>query len=424
MEKTTVIDSHPDVERPTAWRGALLPDERHVLKASWSGWVLDGMDTQMYSFVIPTLIAMWGISRAQAGAIGTTMLMTSAVGGWIAGYLSDRIGRVRTLQLTILWFAFFSFISGIVQNFDQLIVARGLMGLGFGGEYAAGAVLLSESVRQSMRGKAIGVNATGFAVGWGAAAILFTVVFSILKPALAWRVLFIFGVLPALLVIYVRRYVKEPEVYRNAIANDSHAKHGPFEIFKPSLLRPTVICSILSTGSQGAYFAISSWLPAFLSHERGLNVAGTGAYVLVTVAGSFFGYLVAAWLSDRVGRRGSIAIFGVCSIIMTLLYTLVPANDLLLLVLGFPLGFFAAGALSVLPALYTETFPTYCRGLSLGFVHNFGRATGSLLPFLVGVFSQRVGLGISFGAFAAGGFTLMVISALCLPETRDRGLKS
>jgi MFS family permease len=427
MEKTTVGGSTEGSRSggfAVPWIDEMLPGERRALRACWAGWALDGMDTQMYSFVVPTLIATWGITRSQAGAIGTTMLMTSAIGGWVAGYLSDRIGRVKTLQLTILWFAVFSLLSGIVENYSQLLAVRGMMGFGFGGEYAAGAVLLSESVRQSVRGRALGVNATGSAVGWGIAAVLFTAVFSLASPAYAWRIIFLIGALPALLVIYVRRHVEEPEVYRHAIAEEPNAGHGPFEIFKPALIRRTMTCALLSTGGQGAYFAITSWLPTFLAHERGLNVAGTGTYMLVTVLGAFFGYLSAAYLSDRTGRGGAIAIFGVCSIVVCLFYAVAPASNVAFLLAGFPLGFFSVGGLGVFPTLFAEMFPTYCRGLSLGFVHNFGRATGALLPLLVGVLSEHIGLGLAFGASAAAGFALMVICALCLPRKPTTELAS
>jgi len=122
------------------------------------------MDVQLYSFVIPTLIAIWGITRAQAGMLGTAALLVSAVGGWLAGWMADRYGRVRTLQAAILWFAVFTFLSGLAQNFEQLFAARALMGLGFGGEWAAGAVLLGEVIRPEYRGKALGMMQAGWAV--------------------------------------------------------------------------------------------------------------------------------------------------------------------------------------------------------------------------------------------------------------------
>src|SRR6476620_3628054 len=191
--------------RALAWISELEPRERRAFGACVGGWALDAMDVQMYSFVIPALIATWGITRAQAGALGTAALLVSAVGGWLAGWLADRFGRVRTLQWAILWFALFTFLSGLAQNFEQLFAARALMGLGFGGEWAAGAVLLGEVIRPEYRGKALGMMQAGWAVGWGAAALLYAFFFSVLPAETAWRVLFWVGIVPALLVFFVRR---------------------------------------------------------------------------------------------------------------------------------------------------------------------------------------------------------------------------
>ena len=188
-----------------AWVSGLEPQERRAFGACIGGWALDAMDVQMYSFVIPALIATWGITRGQAGVLGTAALLASAGGGWIAGWIADRFGRVRTLQIAILWFAIFTFLSGLAQNYAQLFAARALLGLGFGGEWAAGAVLLGESIRAEHRGKALGVMQGGWAVGWGMATILYGVFFAFLPTAIAWRVLFLVGIAPALLVFFVRR---------------------------------------------------------------------------------------------------------------------------------------------------------------------------------------------------------------------------
>src|SRR5579864_3762723 len=146
-----------------AWMQELVPAERRVFGACVGGWELDAMDVQMFSLVIPALIATWGITRGQAGVLITAALLMSAVGGWLAGWIADRYGRVRTLQLAIAWFAVFTFVSGLAQNYSQMFVARGLLGLGFGGEWAAGAVLLGESIRPEHRGKALGVMQAGWA---------------------------------------------------------------------------------------------------------------------------------------------------------------------------------------------------------------------------------------------------------------------
>ncbi|MBX9640307.1 MAG: MFS transporter, partial [Thermoleophilia bacterium] len=223
------------------WISDLAPKEKRTLGACVGGWALDAMDVQLYSFVIPTLIATWGVTRAEAGALGTAALLTSAIGGWLAGFLADRWGRVRTLQIAILWFAGFTFLSGLAQSFEQLFVARALMGLGFGGEWAAGAVLLGETIRPEHRGKALGTMQSGWAIGWGAAALLYTLFFSLLPPETAWRALFFVGIAPAFLVFFLRRYIEEPEVYRASQAKIAETGDRPsfFEIFRPPLLRIT-----------------------------------------------------------------------------------------------------------------------------------------------------------------------------------------
>src|SRR5262245_46079305 len=198
---------------PLGWISELAPRERRAFAACFGGWALDAMDVQMYSFVIPALIATWGITRGEAGILSTVASVVSAVGGWLAGWIADRYGRVRTLQLAILWFAVFTFLSGLAQNYQQLFVARALLGLGFGGEWAAGAVLLGESIRAEHRGKALGIMQAGWAVGWGAAAALYAIFFSFLAPEIAWRVMFLVGIAPALMIFFVRRYVQEPPIY-------------------------------------------------------------------------------------------------------------------------------------------------------------------------------------------------------------------
>ena len=158
-----------------SWFLDLTPQERSTLVATFGGWALDGMDVMVYSFVIPTLIALWHISKGQAGLLGTVALLISAVGGWLAGLLADRFGRIRVLQITILWFALFTFLSGFTNSFWQLLLTRGLQGLGFGGEWAVGSVLMGEAIRAQHRGKAVGTVQGGWAIGWGIAAICYTV---------------------------------------------------------------------------------------------------------------------------------------------------------------------------------------------------------------------------------------------------------
>jgi len=189
------------------WYHELSAKERRTFWACFTGWALDAMDVQLYSLVIATLTTLWAISRADAGLLATSTLLASSLGGWLVGIFADRFGRVRMLQITILWFSIFTFLCAFATSYEQLLLFRALQGFGFGGEYAAGAVLIGEIIRDEHRGKGNGIVHSGWAVGWGAAVIAYTVLFTFLPEAVAWRALFAIGILPAISVFFVRRFV-------------------------------------------------------------------------------------------------------------------------------------------------------------------------------------------------------------------------
>jgi len=280
----------------TSWYRELAANEKRTFWACFGGWALDALDVQIFSFAIPAIIAAFAITNADAGLIGTVTLLTSAFGGWVAGTLADRFGRVRTLQITVVWFAFFTFLCGFAQSYSQLLVFRALMGLGFGGEWAAGAVLMGEVISARHRGKAVGSVQSGWAIGWAVAALLSTVLFTLLPQDTAWRSLFWVGLLPAFLVFFVRRFVDDPPVFKSVqerIAK-GHPRANVFEIFSPAMIKTTILTSLLTTGAQGGYYALFTWLPTYLKVERKLSVIGTGGYIAVVILGSFVGYLVSA----------------------------------------------------------------------------------------------------------------------------------
>jgi MFS family permease len=406
-----------------AWFRELSQQERRAFYAAAGGWAMDAMDYMVFTFVIATLIKIWGIDRGQAGLLGTVTLLVSAFGGWIAGMLADRYGRVRVLQISILWFAVFTFLNGFAQDFNMLFVTRALQGLGFGGEWAVGSVLMGEIVRAQHRGKAVGAVQSTWAIGWGLAAVIYTIAFSVLPEEYAWRSVFWIGILPALLVIYIRRHVSEPPVFIETQKQAAEKRASVWEIFSPDLLRTTLLTSLLAVGAQGGYYAITTWLPTYLKTVRHLSVLGTGGYLSVIIVGSFIGYLVSAYLSDVIGRRRNFFLFAVGSALITVVYTLVEITDAQMLVLGFPLGFFASGIFSGMGAFLTELFPSRVRGTGQGFAYNFGRGIGALFPTLVGYLSGTLSLGAAIGIFAVSAYTLVIIAALLLPETQGRVLK-
>ena len=401
------------------WYRDLDGNGRRTFWACFGGYAMDAMDVQIYSFIVPVLGGLWGLTNTQAGLLATVTLILSALGGWLAGLLADRIGRVRTLQITIAWFALFTFLSGFTDGFEQLLVTRGLQGLGFGGEWAAGSVLMGEVVAARHRGKAVGLVQSSWSVGWGLAAVLATLSFSLLTPDRAWRALFFIGLLPALAVFVVRRFVPEPQVFVQA-----QARPPLLAIFSRPFITVTLRGCLLALGAQGGYYAITTWLPTYLRTERHLSVLGSGSYLGVIIVGSFCGYVTSAYLNDAIGRRRTFLLFAVGSLAIVLGYTQLPVSDALMLVLGFPLGFFASGIFSGMGALFTELYPTELRGSGQGFCYNSGRGLAALFPTLVGAASATMPLGQAIGLFAGAAYGLVIVAALTLPETRGRELES
>ncbi|MGC8525058.1 MAG: MFS transporter [Acidibrevibacterium sp.] len=399
--------------------------ERGTFIACATGWALDGMDFMIYPLVLGSIMRLWQVGGGRAGLAATVTLLASAIGGWLAGFLSDRIGRVRTLQLTILWFSLFSLLSAFAQSFNQLLLFRTLLGFGFGGEWAVGAVLMGEVIRPAFRGRAVGSVQAGWALGWAGAVLAQAVLFSTVSPALAWRAMFALGVAPALLTLYIRRHVAEPEL---AAANRRQrlAKGEPHptlvRIFAPDILATTLLAALASTGAQGGYYAITTWLPTFLKTSRGLSVIGSTGYLATLIAGSFAGYLIGAWLADRIGRRMLFLVFSSAAIVLVLAYTQLPIPNQAMLVLGFPLGFFASGYFSGFGPFLSELFPTAMRGSGQGFCYNFGRGVGALFPTLVGYLAEIIPLADAIAVFATVAYAVFFLAAFTLPETRGRSL--
>jgi MFS family permease len=401
------------------WFSSMSAHERTTFWACLFGWVLDAMDVQTYALVMPTLIILWSLTKGQAGMLGTSALLVSSLGGWIAGILADRLGRAKVLKITIIWFATFTFLSGFTHSYYQLLLTRSLQGLGFGGEWAAGAVLMSEVIDKRVRGRAVGSVQSGWSIGYGAAVLLFTIIFSVAPPEWAWRILFYVGIIPALGVLWICRNLKEPEIFRKEKSPQGSDFLG---IFRSPLVRTTLVASLLATGALGGNYTILNWLPTYLKTVRNLSVLNTGGYLAVNIAGSFFGYVVSAHISDWLGRRRTFVLTSISAAITIACYTFFPLGPLALLLLGFPLGFFQSGMVAGMGATFAELYPTRLRATGQGFSYNTGRAIGSALPAIVGYASVFVKLGPAIGACAMGSYLLVLIATALLPETGGKEL--
>ncbi len=421
-----------DSEAPAGREGVgawYAQSDKRVRRVFWTcsgAWALDAMDALVYQYLIPVLIAAFGMTLAQAGAIASANYFASAIGGWVGGWLADRFGRVRVLQFTILWFSFFSFLSGFAQDYEQLLVIRVLQGLGFGAEWAVGAVLLGEMIAPKHRGKALGVVHSGAAIGSGLAALLAGPVVMLFPPEWGWRVVFWIGLLPALLVFFLRRKDDDSDLFVAARerAVKERRRVSPWTIFQPRYLKITLLAALLAVGAQGSGFAVSNYLTTFLTQERGLTPAVAGLFVFVNSAGGFFGFLVNAYLSDRLGRAMIFRLFGLGFVLTSAFYLYAPLGNsaFTLMPAGLVYGFFQFGIYASFGPYFTELFPTEVRANGQAFAYNFGRASSGI--FIQGVAFLSTMMALSTGMMLMGfaGVVCTVMATLLLPETAGRDL--
>jgi MFS family permease len=410
-----------------SWYGELAGFQKRTFWACYAGWTLDAMNAQIFSFLIPTLMALWKINSAQAGYLGTAVLIATGVGGWIAGVLADRYGRVRIMQFSIIWFALSTFVGGFALSYNQMLFVRMLQGIGFGGEWGAGAVLMGETIRPEHRGKAVGTVQSGYGIGWALATVLSTAAFLWLPQAWAWRALLWFGAVPALFVIYIQRNVKEPAVFLEARTKRQAAgQHQPgfLAIFHRSILRTTVLSSLLALGVIGAGSAIIPWLPAYMKLVKHLSVAGVGTFMMFVTVGAFFGFLGSAYLGDFVGRRRNFLFFCVMSWLVVLGYMYLPLSHWEALLLSFPFGFFTQGSYATLGPYFTELFPTSIRAAGQSFSYNFGKGAGAVCVATVGWLAKDMSLGTAIGVVSLCAYLVAIIATLLLPETRGMRLSA
>jgi MFS family permease len=422
----TLPDDPTATERPAeegalGWFRALGPRGRRAFAGAFGGYALDSYDYFTLPLSMVALAAYFGLDSGQTGLFTTVTLLASGIGGALAGVLADRAGRVRALMITVITYAIFTVACGFAPNFESLLVFRALQGLGFGGEWAVGAILVAEYASAKHRGRTLGAIQSSWAVGWALAAIVYTLVFSVFDADTAWRVMFWTGALPALLVVWMRRQVQDaPEAI--AVREKSAGKGSFAAIFKPDLLRTTIFAGLLSTGVQGGYYTLATWVPTYLKSDRGLSVVGTGGYLTFLISGAFLGYLTGGYLTDRLGRRRNIWLFALLSAVCIVAYGNIPSGaDTWLLVLGFPLGFCMSAIFSGFGSYLSELYPTAVRGSGQGFTYNAGRAVGAVFPTTVGFLADSWGVGGAL-VFGAIGYGIAALALLGLPETRGKEL--
>ena len=407
-----------------AWLGELPPAGRRALGAAFAGWMLDAADFVLFLLAIPALRDEFTLDARQAGLLTTVALLSSAVGGVVFGHVSDRYGRARALSLTVLLYSFASLGSASAQSAAQLVVWRTLLGLGLGGEWSAGAVLVAERVPAEHRGKSIGLMQSGWAIGY----IVATLAAAAVLPRFGWRVLFALGVLPALLVLWIRRNLSDdaasPENSTVATARRRPVRFS--DLLRPPLLARTAAAIAVSSAVMFGYWGLFTWIPSFLASPveqggAGLGVVRSAGWIVPMQIGAFFGYLSFGYAADRFGRRRSFAVYLVSAAVLVVLYGALARSPAALFALGPALGFFGHGYFSLFGAQLAELFPTAVRATAQGFCYNGGRALSAAAPATIGALADTQGLGAALGATSAFFVTGAILVTL-LPETRGTDL--
>jgi MFS family permease len=387
--------------------------------------MLDGMDVLLYAFALGAISEEFGLDSAQAGGLASLTLVASAFGGLLFGLLADRIGRARALIWSILTYSVFTAAMATAQSVAALALWRTLVGLGLGGEWSAGSVLVSETWPAAHRGKAIGFMQSGWAIGY----ILAAIAAALVLPRYGWRALFVIGILPALLTLWIRREVAEPEIWlasRGRSGDRWALGRHLAELWRGPLLGRTLVATATTTFVLFAYWGLFTWIPTYLAApvERGgagLGIVRSAAWIVPMQIGAFLGYNVFGFAADRFGRRPSFVGFLLAAALLVPAYCLLGTSPMTLIVLGPLVGFFGHGYFSVFGALLAELFPTSIRATAQGLAYNAGRAVSAIAPFTIGALADRAGLGPAL-ATTSGFFVLGACAVLFLPETRGTDL--
>jgi MFS family permease len=396
------------------------PDARRALVAASLGWLLDAFDVMLYALVLASLMTDLGMDRTTGGLLGSLTLAASALGGVVFGVVADRWGRTRALSLSILIYSVFTAACGFAQNVAQLAAFRLFLGIGMGGEWASGAALVSETWPAEHRGKALALMQSCWALGYGAAAI----VTALVLPRYGWRAVFLVGVLPALFTLWIRQYVREPELWQRARAQP-HAATGLRSLLRRDLLVLTIAITLMNAATMFAWWGLNLWIPAYLSLPLqqggiGLSTVVMSAFVVAMQVGMWFGYVTFGFVSDRFGRKPTYVVYLIAASALVVLYSLVRAPAALL-ALGPLVAFFGTGYFSGFGAITAEIYPTRIRATAQGFTYNIGRLASAVAPFAVGAIAQERGFGVAF-MMTAGAFLIAASFWSIIPETRGRQL--
>jgi MFS family permease len=393
------------------------------------GWGLDAFDVMLFSLTLSAVIAELGLTKTQAGALGSITLLGGAVGGLFFGWVADRFGRTRAMMASVLLYSGFTALCGFSQTFWQFAFFRALLGLGMGGEWASGAALVSETWETKYRGRALGFMSSSWAIGFAVAAM----VVGFVLPRWGWRAVFFVGILPAFFTLWLRRSVEEPEVWlaidRARRSGDvaQRAKAGSvFDIFRGKMLGRTAIVTLMNAFCLFGWWGLNGWVPAYLSLPAtqggiGLSTQSMSWLVVFMQVGMWLGYVTFGYITDFISRKKVYVFYLLMASMLLPLYGSM-ANPTILLILGPFVAFFGTGFFSGFGAVTAELYPTGIRASAQGFTYNIGRIASATAPFTVGKLATTMGFQVAF-AVAGAAYLCSAIAWSGIPDTQGKSLE-
>jgi SHS family lactate transporter-like MFS transporter len=393
--------------------------------AAWLGWTLDAFDFTIFLLIMVPISQTFHVSLVAVTAIFTVTLWLRLFGATASGWLADRVGRKAPLMISIAWYSVCNFIAGFSPTFWFLFLFRALLGIGMGAEWPAGAALAMESWPARSRGLMSGLLQGSWSIGF----LLSSAAYGLLYNSIGWRGLLWIGIIPALAVLYVRRYVREPEVWvenrRKQREQQTEFRAPLFDIFRPRVLWNTVTACLWMGSGFVVYYSVYGLFATHLQKDLHFDPGLVALPIALANAAGFLASGCWGWVADRMGRRWSMIIPAIVGIFVTpiCLFT----ADYAVITVAFVIqGVFLGAIYGQNPSYLSERFPTEVRATAAGFCYHQGAIWGGLVAPVMAAFAagQPSGFAIPMLVGTVGAALIFVASLLCGPETKGKILVS
>ena len=383
------------------------------------GYAMDGFDLLILGFMLSAISKDLNLTPGQAGSLVTWTLIGAVFGGIVFGMLSDKYGRIRVLTWTIVLFAVFTGLCAFAQGYWDLLIYRTIAGIGLGGEFGIGMALAAEAWPARHRARVSSYVALGWQLGVLGAAMLTP----LLLPSIGWRGMFLVGVIPAVVAWVIRNKLHEPEVF---VARSKKEQPSAMQclklLMKDKATRKISLGVIVLTSVQNfGYYGIMIWMPSFLSKQMGFSLTKSSVWTAVTIVGMSLGIWVFGQLADRIGRKPTVLIFQLGSVISVLAYSQLTDATAMLWV-GAIMGLCVNGMMGGYGAVISEAYPTEARATAQNVLFNIGRAVGGLGPVVIGALAMAYSFQVAIALLAAIYVLDMLATVFLIPELKGKEL--